>query len=50
FEVPVVDIRLGAIHRAQARHLNFLKALERSMQHRYAICATKPARAFRSRL
>lgn len=42
FEVPVVDIRLGAIHRAQARHLNFLKALERSTQYRYAISATKP--------
>jgi ubiquinone/menaquinone biosynthesis C-methylase UbiE len=42
FEVPVIDTRLGAIHRAQARHMNFLKTLERSTQHRYAICATKP--------
>lgn len=43
FEVPVVDTRFGAIHRAQARHMNFLRALERSTQHRYAICATKSA-------
>lgn len=43
FEVPVVDTRLGAIHRAQARHMSLLRALERSTQHRYAICATKPA-------
>jgi ubiquinone/menaquinone biosynthesis C-methylase UbiE len=43
FEVPVIDTRLGAIHRAQARHMTFLKAVERSMQHRYAIRATKPA-------
>lgn len=43
FKSPVVDTRLSAIHRAQARHMNFLKALERSSQHRYAICATKPA-------
>lgn len=43
FEMPVVDTRLGAIHRAQARHMNFLRALERSTQHRYAICATKSA-------
>jgi ubiquinone/menaquinone biosynthesis C-methylase UbiE len=43
FEGPVMDTRLSAIHRAQARHMNFLKALERSTQHRYAICATKPA-------
>ncbi|WP_394886197.1 class I SAM-dependent methyltransferase [Mesorhizobium sp. AaZ16] len=42
FEQLVVDTRLGAIHRAQARHMNFLKALERSTQHRYVICATKP--------
>ncbi|WP_353641824.1 class I SAM-dependent methyltransferase [Mesorhizobium sp. WSM2239] len=50
FEAPVTDTRLGAIHRAQARHMGFFKALERSTQHRYAIRATKPARAFRSRL
>jgi len=43
FKSPVVDTRLSAIHRAQARHMNFLNALERSSQHRYAICATKPA-------
>ena len=42
FKLPVVDTRLSAIHRAQARHMNFLKALERSSQRRYAICVTKP--------
>lgn len=42
FKSPVVDTRLGAIHRAQARHMGFFKALERSTQHRYAICAGKP--------
>ncbi|WP_302896869.1 hypothetical protein [Mesorhizobium sp. LMG 17147] len=39
-----IDTRLAAIHRAQARHMSFLRALERSTQHRYAICATKSAR------
>jgi hypothetical protein len=39
----VVDTRLGAIHRAQARYMGFLKAVERSTQHRYAICARKAA-------
>jgi ubiquinone/menaquinone biosynthesis C-methylase UbiE len=43
FDAPVIDTRLGAIHRAQARHLSLLKGLERAAQHRYAICATKPA-------
>lgn len=37
-----VDRDLGAIHRAQARHMKFLKSLERGAQHRYAICARKP--------
>jgi ubiquinone/menaquinone biosynthesis C-methylase UbiE len=43
FRAPVVDTRLDAIHRAQAKHMSFLKGLERTTQHRYAICATKPA-------
>ncbi|MCF6118092.1 MULTISPECIES: class I SAM-dependent methyltransferase [Mesorhizobium] len=42
FEQPVVDWRLGAIHRAQARRMIWPKALERATQHRFAICATKP--------
>ncbi|WP_288142684.1 hypothetical protein [Mesorhizobium sp.] len=42
FEQPVVDWKLGAIHRAQARRMSWPKALERATQHRFAICATKP--------
>jgi SAM-dependent methyltransferase len=42
FEQPVVDWKLGAIHRAQARQMSWPKALERATQHRFAICATKP--------
>ncbi|MCT7374237.1 class I SAM-dependent methyltransferase [Chelativorans salis] len=42
FEAPVIDPRLGAIHRAQARRMAFLKAFERAMQCRYAVCARKP--------
>ncbi|MDZ5699895.1 class I SAM-dependent methyltransferase [Chelativorans sp. M5D2P16] len=45
FLEPVIDKRLGAIHRAQARHMGFLKALERAVQYRYAICASKRAEA-----
>jgi ubiquinone/menaquinone biosynthesis C-methylase UbiE len=41
FEQPVLDRRLGAIHRAQARQMSWSKALERAAQHRFAICATK---------
>ncbi|RWB36424.1 MAG: class I SAM-dependent methyltransferase [Mesorhizobium sp.] len=41
-EQPVVDWKLGAIHRAQARQMSWPKALERVTQHRFAICATKP--------
>lgn len=44
FDTPSIDTRLGAIHRAQARQMNFLKALERATQYRYAICAQKPGR------
>jgi ubiquinone/menaquinone biosynthesis C-methylase UbiE len=42
FDRPVVDWKLGAIHRAQARKMSWSKALERATQHRFAICATKP--------
>jgi ubiquinone/menaquinone biosynthesis C-methylase UbiE len=42
FDQPVVDWKLGAIHRAQARQMSWPKALERATQHRFAICAAKP--------
>jgi hypothetical protein len=42
FERPIVDKQLQAIHRAQARKMRWLRALERGTQHRYAICARKP--------
>lgn len=42
FDRPVVDWKMGAIHRAQARHMTWPKALERATQHRFVICATKP--------
>lgn len=42
FETPLVDRKLGAIHRAQGCKMSWLKALERATQHRYAICARKP--------
>ncbi|TIL27928.1 MAG: methyltransferase domain-containing protein [Mesorhizobium sp.] len=42
FDQPVVDWKLGAIHRAQARQMSWPKAIERAIQHRFAICATKP--------
>lgn len=41
FAAVTVDRRLGAIHRSQARHLNVAKAIERFLQHRYAITAQK---------
>jgi ubiquinone/menaquinone biosynthesis C-methylase UbiE len=37
-----VDYAMRPIHRAQAANFSFLKGLERSTQHRYAILATKP--------
>jgi ubiquinone/menaquinone biosynthesis C-methylase UbiE len=37
----VVDRDLRAIHREQAKHMPFLKGLERATQHRYAIAAAK---------
>ncbi|MDP9837172.1 ubiquinone/menaquinone biosynthesis C-methylase UbiE [Neorhizobium huautlense] len=42
FEAVMIDHDLKKIHRAQARHLSFFKATARGLQHRYAICATKP--------
>lgn len=42
FDQPVVVWRLVAIHRAQAQQMSWPKALERTTQHRFAICATKP--------
>lgn len=41
FGSTTIDTDLGRIHRAQARHLPFLRALDRSTQHRYAILAVK---------
>lgn len=43
FEQPTVDRNLKAIHRAQARRMDWLRALERGAQHRYAISVRKPA-------
>ncbi|KGD87597.1 MULTISPECIES: methyltransferase domain-containing protein [Rhizobium/Agrobacterium group] len=42
FEDIVVDRKLFDIHWAQARKMPFLRGLERMVQDRYAICATKP--------
>ncbi|MCO5732365.1 class I SAM-dependent methyltransferase [Rhizobium sp. SSA_523] len=41
FSQITIDTDMRAIHRAQKRHFSFLKGLERSTQHRYAICAVK---------
>lgn len=41
FEQPVIDKQLGAIHRAQAKHMGFFKMLERTTQYRYAICVRR---------
>ncbi len=43
-----VDRNLRAIHREQARHMPWLKALDRAIQHRYAVVATKPDRVPRA--
>ncbi len=43
FEAVVTDRRLGAVHRAQAAQLGWRKSLLRRTEHRYAICARKPA-------
>lgn len=43
FGEPVIDYRLKAIHRAQGRNMEWIRYLERATQHRYAVCATKPA-------
>lgn len=41
FGTVTIDYDLRAIHREQARHMPWLKALERSVQHRYAVVASK---------
>ncbi|WP_417689798.1 class I SAM-dependent methyltransferase [Roseibium sp.] len=38
-----IDTNMRRIHRTQARNFSLLKGLERATQHRYAICARKPA-------
>lgn len=42
FEPVAIDTDLKHIHKTQARNWSYFKALARGMQHRYAICATKP--------
>ncbi len=42
FESVTVDTDLRAIHRAQSKHLGYLKGLSRGLQHRYAIVSRKP--------
>ena len=44
FANVTVDTDLKAIHRAQSKHLSYLKGLSRGLQHRYAIVARKPLR------
>jgi ubiquinone/menaquinone biosynthesis C-methylase UbiE len=41
FGSVTIDRDLRAIHREQSRHMPWLKALERSVQHRYAVVAEK---------
>ncbi|AJY45596.1 class I SAM-dependent methyltransferase [Martelella endophytica] len=42
FENIVIDRKLSDIHWAQARRMPFLRGLDRMVQERFAICATKP--------
>lgn len=42
FDTIVVDRKLSYIHWAQARKMPFLRGLDRMVQDRFAICATKP--------
>lgn len=42
FANVAVDTDMRAIHRAQSKHLGYLKGLSRGLQHRYAIVARKP--------
>ena len=42
FENVVIDTKLRDVHKAQAKNWNVLKAAARGIQHRYAICASKP--------
>lgn len=41
FDTITVDTDMRAIHKAQRSNFSFLKGLERSTQHRYAICASR---------
>jgi len=42
FEGMRIDTNLHEIHKSQAKHWNYLKALSRAIQHRFAISARKP--------
>jgi ubiquinone/menaquinone biosynthesis C-methylase UbiE len=43
FSPVTCDTNLRQIHKAQASHFGFFKAVARGLQHRYAIMAEKPA-------
>ena len=43
FSAVIADTDMRRIHKAQAAHLGFFKAVARGLQHRYAIIAQKPA-------
>jgi ubiquinone/menaquinone biosynthesis C-methylase UbiE len=42
FAEVAVDTNLRDIHKAQARHWNYIKALARGTQHRFAVTGVKP--------
>jgi ubiquinone/menaquinone biosynthesis C-methylase UbiE len=44
FSSVAADTNLRQIHKAQATHFGFFKAVARGLQHRYAIVAQKPER------
>jgi hypothetical protein len=48
FDNVIVDTDLRQIHKAQAKNWNYLKALSRGIQHRFAISATKPVSGAKS--
>ncbi|NTJ44456.1 class I SAM-dependent methyltransferase [Agrobacterium larrymoorei] len=41
----VIDTDLREVHKTQAKNWNFLKAAARGIQHRFAICASRPPEA-----
>jgi ubiquinone/menaquinone biosynthesis C-methylase UbiE len=41
FEIESIDTGLRAVHRAQGQRMTLVRRLERSAQHRYAICARR---------